>query len=77
METGGEAAAGVQDRRLLGDLLEKGFSPGWGGHEGGSDRRCLGSSLKLVVESLPSWCRQDRIPAHLPVWQSQSVPRQL
>lgn len=30
METGGEAAAGVQDRRLLGDLLEKGFSPAWG-----------------------------------------------
>lgn len=28
METGGEAAAGVEDRRLLGDLLEKGFSPG-------------------------------------------------
>lgn len=38
METGGEAAAGVQDRGLLGDLLEKAFSPGgdtqrWRGKE--------------------------------------------
>ena len=42
METGGEAAAGVQDRRLLGDLLEKGFSPGEG-EKGGGKGRALAS----------------------------------
>lgn len=59
VEAGGEAAAGVQHRRLLGDLLEKGFPPwkeahGEVGHKRGGKkeaplgpwRRCCQLSLK-------------------------------
>lgn len=44
METGGEAAAGVEDRRLLGDLLEKGFSPGGGRGDKGSRKGIASAS---------------------------------
>lgn len=67
METRGEAAAGVQDRRLLGDLLEERFSPAVG------DRNNFGFSLKLLVSCLLTWWQQDQTTLDIPVWQIQSI----
>lgn len=67
METRGEAAAGVQDRRLLGDLLEKGFSPA------GGDRNNFGFFLKLLASSLLTWWQQDQTLPDIPVWQIQRI----
>lgn len=69
VEAGGEAAAGVQHRRLLGDLLEKGFPPwkeahGEVGHKRGREkeaplgpwRRCCQLSLKPADLNLVGLC---------------------
>lgn len=69
VEARGEAAAGVQHRRLLGDLLEKGFPPwkeahGEVGHKRGREkeaplgpwRRCCQLSLKPADLNLVGLC---------------------